>query len=384
MIIIIYCALYIYAVSYIRYCIGFNLLWQRIYILSAYIIIIISVIYFGIKKTLKLDKKILFLSNFILYEFIVSLCNSIIIMPFIAIDILLWPLLFCVFYDYTKQNNLPNCFKILTIIGMISICLFSIPNIVVHISGYGRNGGVIFPTYFCFAFLPMVYITYPKKISRFFSILVVILMMVSTKRAGFIIVVTGLMLLLLVEALIQNTMKKTLRRIGVFVVIGVAAIIISLFLIQKFNLNIFNRLTMLSADEGSGRIAIWELVFGKFTDSSFLKKIFGHGYQSVYYRVRPFGKEWLSHNSFLEVLYDYGIIGLTAIICIIVTIIKKGIKLIKSKNIYAPIICYSLVAVIIMAACSYFFEQSVIIIPFSVFLGIVFGNTQQERGRIKF
>ena len=81
-----------------------------------------------------------------------------------------------------------------------------------------------------------------------------------------------------------------------------------LYLENRSGLEIFDRFSKLSTDGGSGRDVIWAITLQAFNVSNLREKIWGHGFQSVYYRLRPGGFSRFSHNSYIEYLYDYGII----------------------------------------------------------------------------
>jgi O-antigen ligase len=115
--------------------------------------------------------------------------------------------------------------------------------------------------------------------------------------------------------------------------------------------------------------------------SNLREKIWGHGFQSVYYRLRPGGFSRFSHNSYIEYLYDYGIIGLSLLVLFVLFLIIIEIKFIREKNKYAPVMGMLLIITIFLSAFSYFFEESNIIQPIAVAYGIILGQAYKERKR---
>ena len=69
--------------------------------------------------------------------------------------------------------------------------------------------------------------------------------------------------------------------------------------------NVTNRFEAMNEDEGNGRLDIYSDVFVQYLDSDLFSQLFGHGYNMVSVVL----KGPSAHNDFLEVLYDYGIIG---------------------------------------------------------------------------
>lgn len=65
-----------------------------------------------------------------------------------------------------------------------------------------------------------------------------------------------------------------------------------------------------------------------FRTSSFSGQLFGHGPRGV----QQLGMATAAHNDFLEVLYDYGILGLIVYLSIHVHLIRRTIRLKKTNN----------------------------------------------------
>lgn len=152
-----------------------------------------------------------------------------------------------------------------------------------------------------------------------------------------------------------------------------------LYLENRAGLEIFDRFSKLSTDGGSGRDIIWAITLQAFKMSNIREKILGHGFQSVYYRLKPGGFSRFSHNSYIEYLYDYGIIGLSLLVLFVLSLIIIEIKFIREKNKYAPVMGMLLIITIFLSAFSYFFEESNIIQPTAVAYGIILGQAHKER-----
>ena len=92
----------------------------------------------------------------------------------------------------------------------------------------------------------------------------------------------------------------------------------------------------------------------------------------------PLGNNSLAHNSYIEYLYDYGIIGLGLLLFIFLKIVKKAMTYLKNKNSNAPVMLMSLTISFVISMFSYFFEQSVLIIPIAIFWGMCLGEELRE------
>lgn len=252
----------------------------------------------------------------------------------------------------------------------------------VHLAGNGNIGQVVFLTYYCLTALPLIIIFLKEKNLRNLCMLLCIAISVaSTKRTGTIALILGILVMLVLDAHIQGSLREKWKKymyLFIAICIGSGAV---LYLENRSGLEIFDRFSKLSTDGGSGRDIIWAITLQAFKTSNIREKIFGHGFQSVYYRLKPGGFSRFSHNSYIEYLYDYGIIGLSLLVLFVLSLIIIEIKFIREKNKYAPVMGMLLIITIFLSAFSYFFEESNIIQPIAVAYGIILGQAHKERKR---
>lgn len=91
--------------------------------------------------------------------------------------------------------------------------------------------------------------------------------------------------------------------------IGVLLLItlMNLFITQN-DLSILDRLSNIQDDGGSGRDIVWAYTWRMITEEpNVFPLLFGHGFNAVY-SDSMLGLS--AHNDFLEIIYDYGLIGL--------------------------------------------------------------------------
>ncbi len=75
---------------------------------------------------------------------------------------------------------------------------------------------------------------------------------------------------------------------------------------------------------GSGRLMIWSNVLKRQADSSLVEWCLGHGMGSVPRAMQSvLGRPLVSHNAFLEVLFDLGVLGLTLFLALNVAVIRE-------------------------------------------------------------
>ena len=381
-IVLIYILTFTSALTYLRYTTTDIYTWRILYLVSVLGINVLCIIYKLHRRAIILDRFTMLLGVIILLELCVSYFSGLFVVPMILVDVMAWPMMLSVYYDYSKENPMPGVFKKITMIGMVLICLFAIPALRLRLNGAGR--AAVFSTYYCIAFLPMIFMFFKNKVAVIFSGVVSVLMLLTFKRSAFIIVPTGLFLYYIVSISNQENSKKKIRRAALFAVGIVVFAFVGQYLIDKFNLNILQRLASIMDDGGSGRNRIWAQVMDCFRNSSTIEKWLGHGFHSVFYEIRPLGIARYAHNSFLETLYDYGYIGLSLVIFVVLRIIIDTVKMVRNHDEYAPLMAYSLVPMLVLGFVSYFFEQSVIILPLSLLWGICMGSFygKSSQGRL--
>lgn len=383
---ILYTLLFAFAFADMRYQLIYTKGWDDICDGIVILILLICFFYFFLLRCLfRMNKWIVLLFIMIVYEWLVTLSCRGVSHGFENIrDILIWPLVSIVFYDYFSKNSVPKSFSFITIIGMSILYVFSVPNLLIHLNGEGRHGGVIGPIYYLFSFFPVVYLSCKKKITTLFLIMSFVFILLSTKRVGFLIVVSGAILIFMVEGYVQDDLKnkinKNMRRWLFFLLL----LAVGYALIQRFGSSVIRRFYNLENDEGSGRLKIWKVVWLHFNKSTFFQKLYGHGCHAVKYDIRILRDGHVyAHNSYLETLYDYGYIGLGLIILLVIFIFSQGINLLKNRSLKAPAMFYTFPIIVLLGLFGYFFEEARIIVPISAAWGICMAQDENKKARSK-
>ena len=116
-------------------------------------------------------------------------------------------------------------------------------------------------------------------------------------------------------------------------------------------IDVLNRFDTLSEDGGSGRFDIYKKCWKTIENGGVFRLFFGCGYNGF---INFYGSEFSSHNDILEVLIDYGIIGLFIYFGIVLRYIKVCTFNIKNSTEYAQACIVSLcsfVAVSLFSHC---------------------------------
>lgn len=372
----IYIFICLSAVSYLQFCLTRDSFWMNIRYNSNYIVVILAIIYLMVQNYYHKELIYLIILGYVAFAVCASIMNSLFLFLPIVQDLFQWPLVFLAFYRYARTNTITNSMKKIMVIGAIIVMLVAIPNSLV---GYSKETGTaLFSAYYSITFIPIVYMVKNKKLSLVCSCIVTLMMCATTKRGAFLAIVIGIFLYYISANVISDslaTAKKLLKLLIVVIVI----VSIGFYIIDRMNLEVIQRLMLLKGDGGSGRIRIWECVYDQFKESSFMKKLFGHGFHAVSLKVRPLGVARFAHNSFLEIMYDYGVLGLCTLLVFMSRIVIDAFRMLKHKFVLAPEMIYTIAPTLVFGCSSYFFEQSVIIVPFCVVWGICMGTYRRER-----
>ncbi|MDE5582504.1 MAG: O-antigen ligase family protein [Ruminococcus sp.] len=354
---------------------------QLIYRFSLIIVFSCEVFYIGIhwytRKRFTGITNVAFL--YLLYEIIVTvLTNHYGPIGYIT-DGVVWPLTFVTFELYAMYTDRKVIIKQLhgLIIPSVSVCtVFLINNIRIHLSSsnHGEFGGNVGPVYFCLSFMGLILLLGNKKEKKFFAVWFVIMILASTKRGGFIILMVGLCGYYLVNSFNKGNISAKIKKIFKFAIIGAIIALILYYIMVQLNLEILDRLLSMKDDEGSGRFDAWEKVIRYYNNSGLSEKIFGHGFHSVPSQVQPLGHYIYAHDSYLEALYDFSMVGMLWLIGIVIWLCVQAIKLIKQKDKDAPAIIYTLVEILVLSLIGYFFDESRFILCVAIVWGISLGN----------
>ena len=331
-------------------------------------------------KRKSFDFTVAILLLLISFESLVAISTHSVYMPYAPVDILIWPISVIVYYNYSYYYDITKIAQNKAIWFFFAMCAIAVPLIKIHLSGAGNIGQVIFLTYFCITTLPLVLILTNNRSYRNLSmVLAVLISTASTKRAGTLALILGLFIMFVVEAHIQGTLNQRWKKYLKIMLLILMGTIIVFYLENAGRIQILDRFARLGDDGGSGRDVIWSIVLNAYHSSGLVQRLFGHGFQSVYYILRPGGFYRFAHNSYIEYLYDYGTVGLILLLVFIIALIVSTIDMVRRKARFAPVMCLLLAISVFLGMFSYFFEESNIIMPVAVAYGVILGLDKKEK-----
>lgn len=121
----------------------------------------------------------------------------------------------------------------------------------------------------------------------------------------------------------NNTVKKFIIACSVF---GVLVLIFSPSL-QKYVIKV-----LLKENTDAGRLEMWNYGLALFKESSLLEKLTGYGYTVISDKLANYSQHQSFHNAYIQVLLQYGIIGLIFFAGLIVSTVLNGIKTFRDNR----------------------------------------------------
>lgn len=213
-------------------------------------------------------------------------------------------------------------------IGVIAFYVFSLRYAIWLLSGnrYWSSGGIN-SIYYCVLLLPLCYLVDKKTVKYSMIFIAALLTIISGKRTALIsIILCGFL-----PPILEKDDKRGKKKTGTMVLLMIVCIMlvyVSEYLSKSINITIIERMQSLQEDGGSGRTTTYALVWEAFKSSNIVKQVIGHGYNAVYLDKISISS---AHNDFLEVLYDYGAIGLLFYVLLLFDFIFEAVKLRKAQ-----------------------------------------------------
>ena len=310
---------------------------------------------------------------FCIYSLIITLINSgIQQQPFyyyLSAVVYPWVITFIVerLANNIGENQIINMSKFIALSGVIYVALMVVykMNLALFLTASGEAS-----IYYTITLLPFI-LCCSGKVRNLLLIMTIVSVFITLKRTALIAIVLSLFVYLFVR--FKNRDERKLR----LVLYGIAALIVFVIAYQlavKYTGNdILTKLLDTQEDGGSNRNIIYQAVIDQFSSISTSQKLFGVGYNGVRYsyNIISAGTIVSAHNDFLEVLCDYGVIGLFLYILIIIKQIKAYVYLKRIESDLAPAMAASIVLFFILSMFSHLLLYTSYFMNILVFWGLI-------------
>lgn len=255
-----------------------------------------------------------------------------------------------IFFHWYTYSSSPNYFITILILPAIIGCYWALSsNGVENLFENGRD------YIFCIVIFSPLLFYYPNKILQFILIfLFLYIVMISAKRTALLSL--GASILLYVFLNFSEIKKAKLK----YIIIGIVLLVCGLFFFQglingsaseAFEHTI-ERMNNLNDASNEDRGYIYDTVISQIISSSIVTFLFGHGYNAVTNNLLGHP----SHNDYLEITYDYGIIATYFYIMIYLKFIHSFMNTVKKKklsygNMSHLLITFVSISILNMANC---------------------------------
>lgn len=237
------------------------------------------------------------------------------------------PMTFVLFYIMSLYSD-----KIsrITYIGFIFLYFISLYLILLNLTtiivvNLGEETAITNLIYWCLCPLPILLLSKKRWVAPIAIGITLLIVIMTGKRSATIAMA------LIILAYIINLMKGkfSLKKfLGAILIIIAFYLIINTYLANTF-IGVMERMNNIEEDQGSGRIELYQDVFNVMKENTFIDWFLGRGYYSILIT-----RHSNAHNDALQMLFEYGIVGLIVYGLMILFIIKRMRILYRQNSIH--------------------------------------------------
>ena len=331
-----------------------------LFLATFYALLILSFI-ISIKRKANLVQGLVL--SMMLWQLIVTFTNPSTMSLNMLYQITGWPLLFYIVYDLTKRGKftLPDLkpFFFLWIAASIYV---------VYILRT-QTFNDMYRTYYLIAAVPFYLYKQDKwKYIRLLSTIAIIL--ITYKRTAFAALFAGLAVYYICDVYIQR--KKFQKYKKTFMLV-IAIITVGIILYYNFdNLAVIRRMKRIFSDNGSDRFTIWATLLSHYKEQGLLYKLIGNGYEGC--RMILNNAFAAAHNDFVEILMDYGAVGVMFLLAFLCTICRYFFLSFKKRLPDTPGFAYIFIVLLFFMLFSFAMWQSILMKLIAIYLAYLIAN----------
>lgn len=170
----------------------------------------------------------------------------------------------------------------------------------------------------------------------------------SGKQGAFVGIIAAGITYYIVSMRIKGGSINFKSIIEISCLLGILAFVYS-YLNETYSMDILEGFDSMQEDGGNGRMAIYSGILSLFSSSNPIEFLFGHGGPGAVARTLGIS----AHNDFLEILFDFGIIGLLLYASFVINLILIGNRLTRKRFYMAPAYMFSIVLFIVLSMISH-------------------------------
>lgn len=188
-------------------------------------------------------------------------------------------------------------------------------------------------SYYLLYTLPLLLLIKPRLIKVAAIFIVIVVLFSSLKRSGILALAISLFFYIFISQYVRNKFKLSAFIGSLFAIIVLGTVFVVFATNDSGSENIMNRFENIDRDQGSGRLVVWEQTMSMIEGQEATTLLFGNGYNAV---MHDSTLQLSAHNDFLEVTYDFGIVGLLLYLAAFITLGFYVVKMIVNRSQYAP------------------------------------------------
>lgn len=188
-------------------------------------------------------------------------------------------------------------------------------------------------SYYLLYTLPLLLLIKPRLIKVAAIFIVIVVLFSSLKRSGILALAISLFFYIFISQYVRNKFKLSAFIGSLFAIVVLGTIFVLFATNDSGSENIMNRFENIDRDKGSGRLVVWEQTMSMIEGQEATTLLFGNGYNAV---MHDSTLQLSAHNDFLEVTYDFGIVGLLLYLAAFITLGFYVVKMIVNRSPYAP------------------------------------------------
>jgi len=233
-----------------------------------------------------------------------------------------YPFYYFSIMGHLDRNDLSAFFIIKLVIEVLQF--FSNRNDILSIGFLSIENVINNIAYEFVGLFPFIFLFKGKKFLSIIITAIILYFVISgAKRGAFIVAMVILIFLLFYQAKSADSRNRISRFVGNAVFFLIILIILDRFYLRNQYLN--SRLTDLVQGDTSGRIIIYSNILSNWINDNIGYKTFGHGFAAS---IITSGTGNYAHNDWLELLSNFGVIG----VFVYILVFYYGIRLAFNKD----------------------------------------------------
>lgn len=259
--------------------------------------------------------------------------------------VLFAPMTFLLFYHSEMQSQKTERMAYWGFVVLFVLAFYmNISNLAYHDVDIGEETGISNLVYWCLCAVPFLFLSEKRWLQVVFLILSIIIVLLTSKRSATISI-----MLIAMAFLLYSTKDSEHRLRNLFFTI-VAGVVVGYIIDRYFKgsyLGLVERMSNMKNDQGTGRIPLYKDVFAVMKQNSFIDWLVGRGYGSI-----TITRHTNAHNDALQLLFEYGFVGLLFYVMMLYFVIKRTITLKRGNSLYYMGHVASLMILLVLGAVS--------------------------------